>query len=431
MRKLKLLSIVAIFLMGLTQCVDEKYFGESQKADIVKFTIEGELSNKIEPLVDNKDVGTVNITVPEKFDLKDLKVTMVKSSQLSHFKTDPLVITDFSAPVELILIAENGAEKKWVVTVTKDVVKVNEQLLFSSMSQWTTKNNQGISPVLGNKMQGMYPGDGVGVSPWTSTIESNAFGGSYFESFSTYAHDLKAGAGKVARIETIRGTAATELMSMGVATGALFTGEFIFNSSLVLGSVKEPRKMMNYGVAFHSKPKAVKFKIRYVPGDVMKDGKGVDITVDNAAGRPTKDGCDIYFILQNRHSEPGKYTRVAAASYRSVRGEKIGDMSDDVNGFVTMEIPFIYGKPSAADLAAKNYCGIGGENGEITFFNFAPKGNGSYDVSKDPITEEYSVDPTVAEVDTIIGSFSSSISGDLFFAAPGSTIDVKDIEFVY
>lgn len=424
MRKFKLLSVAAILMATLTQCIDETYFGESAKANIEKFTIEGELSNKIEPLVDYKDVGTVDITVPESFDLSDLKVTTATCSQLAHFKTDPLVLTDFANPVELYVIAENGVEKKWVITVTKAEVKEDEQVLFSSMNQWTLKNNQGISVEL-NGVQGMYPGDGVEVSPWNSTIQSNAYGAGYFKSFSTYPYQLKGGAGNVARVETIQSPLSiVQAMGMGLATGALFTGEFVFNPSLVLGKVKEPRKMMNFGTTFHSKPKSVKFKMRYAPGPVFMNGKGEPVAGKN-------DRCDIYFILQDRRSEPGTFIRIAAATYRTNSGEKIGDINDDANGFVEMDIPFIYGEPTAADLAAKKYCGIGGENGEITFYNFTPKGDGTYDVSKDPVKEVYSKDPATANVTTLIGLFSSSVDGDLFLAAPGSTLDVKDIEFVY
>lgn len=431
MRKFKLLSAVVLLMAGLTQCIDETYFGESAKADIVKFTIEGELSNKIEPLVDYKDVGTVDITVPESFDLSDLTVTTATCSQLAHFKTDPLLLKDFSKPVELYIVSEKGLVKKWVITVTHAVIPEEEQILFSSMKQWTTKNNQGISVTL-NSIQGMYPGDGVAVSPWNSTIQSNAYGGGYFSSFSTFPYELKGGAGNVARIETLKSPLPIVMgMGMGLATGAMFTGEFVFNPAFVLSAVKAPRKMMNLGVNFNSKPKAVKFKMRYNPGAVFMNGKGEVITEANANGRPTKDGCDIYFILQDRRSESGKFIRVGAATYRSTRGEKIGDITDDVNGFVEMEIPFIYGEPTAAELAAKKYCGIGGENGEITFYNFTPKGGGDYEVSKDPVTEIYSKDPATANVTTIIGLFSSSISGDLFLAAPGSIIDVRDVEFVY
>lgn len=431
MRKFKLWSVVVILMATLTQCIDETYFGESAKANIVKFTIDGELSNKIEPLVDYKDVGTVDITVPESFDLADLTVTTATCSQLAHYKTDPLKIKDFTNPVELYVISEKGLEKKWVITVTKAIIKEDEQLLFSSMKQWTTKNNQGISVEM-NKVPGMYPGDGIGVSPWNSTIQSNAYGGGYFNSFSTFPYELKGGAGNVARIETIKTPLSiVQAMGMGLATGAMFTGEFVFNPAFVLNTPKAPRKMMNMGVTFHSKPKAVKFKMRYKPGAELTDGHGTPITDANAAGRPTKDGCDIYFILQDRRSEAGKFIRVAAATYRTVRGESVGDINDDANGFVEMEVPFIYGQPTAADLAAKKYCGIGGENGEITFYNFTPKGDGTYEVSQNPVTEVYSQDPTTANVDTLIGLFSSSISGDSFLAAPGSTLDVRDVEFVY
>ena len=430
MRKFTLL-LALIGMLGFTQCINETYFGESEQANITKFTIEGELTNKIEPLVDWKDVGTVTITVPESYDLSNLTVTAAVCSQLAHFETDPLTIHDFSKDVELNVHAEKkGIVKKWIIKVSKEVVPEEEELAFSNMQQWTPKNNQGISVVVNGK-EGSYPGNGVDYSPWNSSIESNKVDIGGFKDLTTFPYDLSDGT-KCSRIQTIKSTSLIAInMGMGLASGAMFVGEFIFNQALMVGTVKEPRKMMNLGVSFHSKPKAVKFKMRYKPGPVMMDGKTVPITTENADGRPTKDGCDIYFLLQNRKMEANTFVRIAGASYRSERGANIGDMGDDASGFVVMEIPFIYGEPTAEELAEKPYCGIGGLDGDLFFYEFTPTGDGKYDISKDPVKEVYAQDPNATEITHIVALFSSSVNGDKFWAAPESMLDIKDIELVY
>ena len=430
MRKFTLL-LALMGVLGFTQCINESYFGESEQANITKFTIEGELTNKIEPLVDWKDVGTVMITVPDNYDLSNLTVTAAVCSQLAHFETDPLTIHDFSKDVELNVLAEKkGIVKKWIIKVSKGEVAESEQLAFSNMQQWTPKNNQGISVVVNGK-EGSYPGNGVDYSPWNSSIESNKISIGGFKDLTTFPYDLSDGT-KCARIQTIKSTSSIPInMGMGLASGGMFVGEFVFNQAFMMATPPAPRKMLNQGVVFHSKPKAVKFKMRYKPGPVMMDGHTNPITAENAAGRPTSDGCDIYFIIQNRNMEPNTFVRIAAASFRSNRGESVGDMNDDNAGFVDMEIPFIYGEPTAAELAAKPYCGIGGLDGDLFFYEFTPKGNGNYDISKEPVKEVYASDPATTEVTHIIALFSSSVSGDKFMAAPESMLDVKDIELVY
>ena len=165
----------------------------------------------------------------------------------------------------------------------------------------------------------------------------------------------------------------------------------------------------------------------------MRDGKGQPITASNADGRPTKDSCDIYAILQNRKlkQSENQFVRVAIASYRT--SETIGDMADNNGGFVEMTIPFTYGQPTPAEIAAKPYMKIGGSRGELTFNRFTKNGD---NMTIEPVTEVYATDPENTEVDYIAVLFSSSAYGDSFWGAvnadgTGSTLDIKDFELVY
>lgn len=415
--------ILSLFALALGGCIDETYFGESVQADIVTFSIEGEMSNKIDPLVDWRDVGTVKITVPATFDLKYLKVTNAVCSQLAHFTTNPDTLTDFSNPVELFVVAENQAVvKRWIVTVTQEEV-TQAQIPFSEMTQWTPARTPAGAAITIKGQPGYFPGNGTEFSPWRSTAESNAISLSGLSEFSVTPNtgNTTAQYAKIVTLETKSGA----LLGTGVATGAIFVGEFILNASLVTGAVKEPRKMVNSGTPFYGRPKAVKFDIRYQPGAQMMDGKLKPIA--EGTGKPMKDSCDIYIILHNRLSDPSKFIRVAAAS---LRDGAIGNINDDVNGFVSYEIPFIYGEPTAEQLLNKPYAKIGGSHGELTFHKFTKNGD-NWDISATPVKEVYAADPENTSVDNIVIMFSSSAYGDEFYAAPGSRLDVKNIQLVY
>ncbi|MFA7081440.1 MAG: PCMD domain-containing protein [Bacteroidales bacterium] len=69
---------------------------------------------------------------------------------------------------------------------------------------------------------------------------------------------------------------------------------------------------------------------------------------------------------------------------------------------------------------------IGGKRGEVIFYKFKPNGQ-TYDITQ--AEEAYA--PTNSSVDNIIVLMSSSAYGDKFWGAPGSRLDIKDIEFVY
>lgn len=408
--------------IALQSCVTESYFGESKEANIVTFTIQGELSNRIDPMVDWRDVGQVMITVPSSFDLAKLKVTNVVCSQLAYFTSAPDTITDFRKPVTLHIVAEDQSiVKKWVVTVTKQVIE-NIQIPFSDFTQWTqAKNSLGV-PITLKDYIGYFPGNGKDYSPWQSSIEGNAFALAGISELSVYPNTMEPEA-QYARLKTVT-TKSGALMGAGVAAGGLFTGTFIFNPDYVIAE-KSPRKMINNGIPFYSKPKSVQMDIRYKAGEQMLDGKLKPIVA--GTGKPTQDSCDVMFALQNRTSNPQEWIRVATASLRT---PSLGNLEDAQNGFVTITLPFVYGAPTAEELASKPYQRIGGSQGELFFYAFAKNGS-KWIVSDNPIKEVYASDPQATQVDNIAVMFTSSTYGDVFFAASGSTLDIKNIKLIY
>lgn len=421
-------TLIAALALAIANigCVDATYFGESTQANITTFTIQGAMNTKIEPLVDWHDTGTIDVTVPTSFNLDSLKVTEVVCSQLAHFDIDPMLLTNFSKPVELWVTAENdNVRKKWIITVTAQKVEP-VQLPFSDFKQW----NPAYTPE-GVQMQiqgqpAYWPGNGKDNSPWQSSVQGNFFGASLgILEFSAHPMPqprmIEPIQAKYARIKTINAGAAAKLQGTGMAAGGLFTGVFVFHAPFVLGQNKQPRKMMNTGTPFYSKPKGVRFEVRYKAGDKIVDGKL------NAISYPLQDSCDILFALQNRLGNPNQWVRVATAALRT---PKMGDVNDDANGFVVYEMPFVYGAPTAEELTAKPYQKIGGAQGELFYYLFTKEGD-AWKVSDLPVAEVYASEPDKTDVDHIIVMASSSTYGDLFKAAIGSTLDLRNITLIY
>lgn len=424
MKKLILLS--AALLFGLGGCIENDHFGLLTEAEILSFDIQGQLSNKI-----NTETCTVTITVPSTYMRNELKVTRAVCTQLARFSTDPYSVTDFTYPIEFEITAENDkVSKAWTIKVFYE--EGISQLPFSAMDEWTVAkyNGKDITYKEGNQGEALFayfPGNGTDLSPWQSAAYANTYLISKIYTMTTSPYPTWA-VPEYARMETI--WSKNTPMNAQIVTGALFTGQFGFN--IIYASQKKPRKMINIGTPFQIEPNAIRFKMRYKPGNVMRDGTGAEITVNHPDKAPLVDSCDIYALLHNRTDDPDAFIRIGAAHLRT--GETIGDMNDDRNGFVEVTVPFVYGQPDAAALAEKPYLKIGGTRGELTFYKFPMP---SY--NEEPHQEIYTPSRYAHKVDHITVLFSSSTYGDNFWGAVndpvvdlrGSTLDIKDFELVY
>ena len=438
-------GILLITILLLQGCIAKDYFGESTEANILTFEIEGQSSSKITPQVDWRDTGYVDVVVPSTMDMANLKVRLVSYSNLARPTIDASSVTNFSEPVVFKVIAENSAfQKVWKIVVKHpDQENAQQQIDFSDMSTWTvaTSDKDGSQIKIDKTGEfGYVPGDGATKTPWKTTAEANAVSVSQIYYFTTRPMPNNV-TPSYARMETIEvDNKATERAGSKVVAGALFTGRFSFNAAL--GFAGKTRQMLDFGTSFNSRPKSVTFKMRYTPGETMKDGLLNIIREGDAQGRPTKDSCDIYFILQNRDQGIGNYIRIASAWLRT--SEKIGDVTSD-DGFVEQTLEFIYGKPNAAQLADKPYMNIGGSRGEVAFYAYASvDGKPTLVSATEPIKETFVDSDKIDEtpVTHIIVMFSSSAYGDNFWAAVnanqdpnqglrGSTLDIKDVKFNY
>lgn len=413
----KILLALVLLSTVFISCVDEKYYEESKDCNILVFDISGQISNRI--ITGSKtDTGIVEIGVPISLNYSNLSVSTVKFSPLAKCNKEPLKIKDFSRDVVLQLTAEdNDVSKIWIIRVFYTDAPL--QLPYSNMKLWTVAKDQYGSDIKIGSTYAYFPGEPNMFSPWQHSAEANKLTG--FFSVNPKPDVTNA---DYASIET-KVYPLGAMMHCAIVTGALFAGKFIFDQNHLpgFGSDPNPRKMVNLGTPFYNKPIYVKFKIRYKAGSVMKDGNNQSILEGDAQGRPTKDSCEIYFLLQNRSIDANKFYRVATAWLRT--GDSIGDFNSE-DGFVQITLPFIYGQPDAQTLLEKPYMKIGGVRGEVVYYKFVPNGT-SYD--KIAVTEEYA--PQTTNVDNIIVVFSSSAYGDMFWGAPGSRLDIKDLEFIY
>lgn len=411
-----LLALVLLSTIFIS-CVDEKYYQESKDCNILVFDISGQISNRI--IQGSKtDTGIVEIGVPISMNYNNLIVNSVKYSPLAKCDKDPLKIKDFSNDVVFKITAEdNDVSKIWKVRVY--YTDAPFQLAYSDMKTWTIAKDENGNDIKISSTYAYFPGEANKFSPWQHSAKANLLTG-------FFSVNPKPGVENAdyASMDT-KVYSVGAMMHCAIVTGALFTGKFIYNSTYLpgIGSDPNPRKMVNFGTPFYKKPLQVKFKMRYKAGDVMKDGDNHSILAGDSQGRPYLDSCEVYFLLQNRSLNSNKYYRVATAWLRT--SQAIGDFNSET-GFVEITLPFIYGQPDAQTLNDKPYMKIGGIRGEVVYYKFTPNGT-TYDIS--PIQEEYA--PENTSVDNIIVVFSSSAYGDMFWGAPGSRLDIKDIEFVY
>ncbi|MDR1725047.1 MAG: PCMD domain-containing protein [Bacteroidales bacterium] len=398
----------AVSFLIISSCIDDTYYEESKNCEILELSIKGQINSNIVSVA-NSDTGWVYVSVNVGTDLSNLEVNTVRLSSLAKCETNIYAFRNFVNDVCFKITAENDKISKiWCVRVLYG--NAPKQLPFSNMKQWTVAKYDNIPVCLSDGVTYAYfPGNGTDFSPWQHAAKANELTGSFNVNPKPSASNAN-----YASMETkLSGFASYKLVS-----GAIYTGIFRFN----LAETSTPRKMIDMGTPFFYKPQSVKFKIRYKAGEVMKDGRGDNIEENDSQGRPNKDSCDVYVLLQNRSSNDIWY-RVGCAWLRT--GEDIGSFEDE-NGFVEITLPIIYGKPSEYELNSKPYMAIGGIRGEVVFYRFEPNGN---DFNKLLVQEDYG--NAEMNVDHVIVTFSSSAYGDMFWGAPGSRLDVKDIEFVY
>jgi hypothetical protein len=305
-------------------CVNDTYFGKSNKNAIRYFTVAGQSGFS----TINIATKTIQITVNSEADITKLTIDSLALSTFATISPVKETIRDFTTPQTYIVTAENGDQAAYLVTITQE--DANPQLDNSTFDAWYQPSGKSYKqPGTNDNTIWATANDGT-----TTTSSANV---------TTYPY-LNTGTDYVAQIITKDLGSVSGIVGQRMGSGTLFTGKFVLN-------VANPPASAQFGIPFTAKPKSFSAEIKYTAGTPYQDGKG------NVLDKT--DQADIYVILENRE-DLNAIKRIATGWYRT--GTTTGVNLQNINVALT------YGTLNA------------------TFPDYQKPGNGIYGNSNDKPT---------------------------------------------
>ncbi|MBF4463736.1 PCMD domain-containing protein [Flavobacterium sp. LC2016-12] len=282
MKKLLFYSILICGLLITTAaCVDDQYFGTSDKNDIRYITIENQSGFSII----NEETKEINITVDADADVTKLAIDSLALSTFATISPVKETIRDFTSPQTYTVTAENGNKAIYTIIVTQE--GANPQLENSAFDDWYMPSGKAYKqPGLNDNTIWATANDGT-----TTTSAANV---------TTYPY-LNTGTDYVAQIITKDLGSVSGIVGQRMGSGTLFTGKFVLN-------ISNPPASAQFGIPFTAKPKSFSAEIKYTAGTPYQDGKGK--VMDKT------DQADIYVILENRDN-PSAIKRIATGWHRT------------------------------------------------------------------------------------------------------------------
>lgn len=280
MKKTLSYSIFGLFIMTVS-CIDESYFGASDKNDIRYITLENQSGFS----TINDETKEINITVDVNADVTKLAIDSLALSTFATISPVKETIRDFSVPQTYTVTAENGIKAIYTIIVTQE--GANPQLENSAFDDWYTPSGKAYKqPGLNDNTIWATANDGT-----TTTSAAN---------ITTYPY-LNTGTDYVAQIITKDLGSVSGIVGQRMGSGTLFTGKFVLN-------VSNPPASTQFGIPFTAKPKSFSAEIKYTAGTPYQDGKGKVLDKTDQA--------DIYVILENRDN-PNAIKRIATGWHRT------------------------------------------------------------------------------------------------------------------
>lgn len=357
--KIKPIIFLLINLILFSSCLEEDYFGESSFADIKKIS----LSNQSGAAKINTEEAVVTVEIPGGVDLTQITVQALEISSFATSSISVGDVIDISTPKSVTLTSENGTIRNW--TIQAFVASETPQLDNRDLNLWY------------ETATGYFePGESADHTIWATGNR----GSQILNKIATTPKDL-GGGNLAARMETLSNGPLGAIFGAPISSGSLFTG--IFNPDNL--DPADPSAATEFGIPFVGRPKAIKFKYSYVPGEINKDKTGTVLDYSDAA--------DVYALLEVRLN--GEPQRLATAWFRS------DDIQEDLT---TITLPFVYGE---LDNSYPAY--MQPENGQ-----FVPANQVAY------------ILPT-----HISFVASSSFGGANFAGAVGSLLVIDDVELIY
>jgi hypothetical protein len=287
---------ILVFIVFLTACIKEDYFGSSSENKMLTFALESQVGNT---QID-QEMKTVNVVVSADASIITLEPTEITISTFATVSPAVGEGQDFSEPVVYTVVAEDGTAAEYTVIVEQEGSE--PQLDNSSFDDWYTTPKGYQEPGLdansiwatGNA--GTVTLGDANVTPLAINGDNNAV-----------------------KLVTLDLGGLAGLVGQRMGAGSLFTGKFELDIANPLNSTK-------FGIPFSARPKQFSVKYAYSPGAPYLDKTGQVLS--------KTDSCDIYMYLENRETDEVK--RIATGWFRS--GE------ESIDEFTTITVDLVYGE---------------------------------------------------------------------------------------
>ena len=385
--KLKGLTVCLLMVVGLfASCIREEAL--NTEADIESVTLQGNVMNRpavIGDAITTTDGGflyPITLYVSEDTDVTQLAPILTLTEGATVTPASGTVL-DFTTPKDYLVTSQDGQwQRHYRITVTTSGIS----------GQNTHYSFENVRLGGGGKFHIFYETDQYGAESWAWASGNPGFALTDANeddplNFPTYQGD-NGYQGKCLTLVTRRTGSLGELVNMPIASGNLFIGTFD-----VLNALNNPLTSTLFGTQFEYVPIRLSGYYKYKAGETFYE---LDRTADDKL-RPVpglKDQCNIYGIFYESTEERPilDATDALAEDNEQVISTAVVDQEDvqETDEWTYFEIPFVTREGKTVDpdkLAAGRYC--------------------------------------LAIV------FASSIRGDYFEGAPGSSLCIDEVELSY
>ncbi|MBB3701436.1 PCMD domain-containing protein [Flammeovirga yaeyamensis] len=358
MKKLNYLMFTTMVVV-FTSCIDWDYFGLLNENQIIIFSLEDQTGSPSE--IDSVN-SLIIVPVNKTADRSNLAPTEIKLSSLATIKPGVGEKQDFRDTVTYVVTAEDGSIQNWKVIAEAQ----NDEIPNADYEEWYT---------VGSYQQPGPGSESTGAQYWDTPNRGSNTGGQIL------VNPADGPTGQYIHMET-KITGLPPLIEV-LSAASVFSGKFT-DGSLDLNN---PRKNINFGRNFGSKPISFSVDYKYTPG--------TDYRV-NSQPSTGNDECDIYVLLQVRKDD-GTRLRLGTAWHRS--GETVSDWTN-------LKLDIHYGELPEN---APSYTGLNQYEDEVE--------TGFADASEFPTH--------------IIIVYSASALGDDFTGAAGSILEIDNFALQY
>ena len=262
-------SVIIMFMLAITGCLEEDHFGYSSSTLITEFKVlhqVGEASIDIE----NK---TIEVELLGSVFLSDATIKEISFSSFAQSETTVGSILDLNSPAFIQVTAEDESESTW--TIIGIISASHPQVRNSSFNNWFKTSSGYFEPEVNEIIFSTSP-------LWSSNNRaSHSIGVVPVIPFELQNNDY------AAHLQTLDNGAASALHGR-ISPGKIFTGTFNKRDH----NPSQPASGIDAGIEFTGRPESFKFNYQYVPGEENKNVNGDALDFGDAA--------EVYMLLEVR-----------------------------------------------------------------------------------------------------------------------------------